>query len=208
MLVSSDGLPIFAGAAAFAGLSCARAGDTARIQRQADSKNATFRMRSSPVSPGSVSRRITGRHDERLVVVIRWCEAVVAGAPTGPGAARLGTAASMAALEGTGTGSAGETPPPLSLERGTRCGRYVLLDRLGAGGMGVVYQAYDPSLDRKVALKLLRVREGAARAPHAHKRLVREARALARLSHPNVVHVYDVGVVGEDQVYLAMEYIE
>src|SRR5262249_54504800 len=136
MLVSSDGLPIFAGAAAFAGLSCARAGDADRIQRQPDSKNATFRMRSSPVSSASVSPGITGRHDERLAVVIRCARQLSPGPRRGPGAARLGTAASMAALEGTGTGSAGETPPPLSLERGTRCGRYVLLDRLGAGGMG------------------------------------------------------------------------
>src|ERR1041384_551142 len=116
----------------------------------------------------------------------------------------------MASFEQSEAKTGGEeTPPPaLQFEHGTRCGRYVLLDRLGAGGMGVVYLAYDPSLDRKVALKLLRVRQDGARAPVAHKRLVREARALARLSHPNVVHVYDVGVVGDDQVYLAMEYVE
>src|SRR5439155_21801508 len=71
-------------------------------------------------------------------------------------------------------------------------GRYVLISSIAQGGMGVVFLAYDPELDRKVALKLLRIgtlgREG-------KQRLVREAQALARLSHPNVVPVYDVGTV-------------
>ena len=79
-------------------------------------------------------------------------------------------------------------------------GRFRVLDRLGAGGMGVVYSAYDPDLDRGVALKLVRV---AARGRDA---AVAEARALARLSHPNVVPVHDVGVV-EGHVYIVMELI-
>ena len=72
-----------------------------------------------------------------------------------------------------------------------RIGRYVVLGREGAGAMGVVYRAYDEALDRKVALKLLR----APGADHsqARARLLREAKALAQLSHPNVVQVYDVG---------------
>ncbi len=85
--------------------------------------------------------------------------------------------------------------------------RYVVLRRVGAGGMGVVYAAYDPQLDRKVALKLLRtgigLGEGEARA-----RLVREAQAIAQLSHPNVVAVYDVGTTAEGEVYVAMEFVE
>jgi serine/threonine protein kinase len=85
--------------------------------------------------------------------------------------------------------------------------RYVVLRRVGAGGMGVVYAAYDPQLDRKVALKLLRtgigLGEGEARA-----RLVREAQAIAQLSHPNVVAVYDVGTAAEGDVYVAMEFVE
>ncbi|MEZ4427823.1 MAG: serine/threonine-protein kinase, partial [Nannocystaceae bacterium] len=87
--------------------------------------------------------------------------------------------------------------------------RFVLLDRLGSGGMGVVYAAYDPKLDRKVALKLLHTGalSGTAQRRHSQSQLEREARAAAQLSHPNVVTVYDVGVVG-DQVYLALEYVE
>jgi eukaryotic-like serine/threonine-protein kinase len=76
-------------------------------------------------------------------------------------------------------------------------GRYVVLERIGAGGMGVVYAAYDPELDRKVALKVLHhssLGHGDGRRP----RLLREAQAMAKLSHPNVVTVYDVGVFDRD----------
>ncbi len=86
-----------------------------------------------------------------------------------------------AALFGTGSGP-------------VRLARYILLDRLGAGGAGVVYSAFDPELDRRVAIKLLHPRgSGTISARRAREALVREARALARLSHPNVVAVYDVG---------------
>jgi tetratricopeptide (TPR) repeat protein len=83
-----------------------------------------------------------------------------------------------------------------------RLGRFVLLDKLGEGGMGVVYSAYDPKLDRRVALKLWR----AGRVPGAQERLMREAQALARLSHPNVVPVHDVGVL-DGQVFIVMEFV-
>ncbi|MBL9101965.1 MAG: serine/threonine protein kinase [Myxococcales bacterium] len=86
-------------------------------------------------------------------------------------------------------------------ERGAVIGRYVVLSRLGAGGMGVVYAAVDPDLDRKVALKLVR-----ARTADAGARLLREAQALAKLSHPNVVAIHDVGVHGAE-VWLAMEFV-
>src|SRR5690606_23185219 len=91
---------------------------------------------------------------------------------------------------------------------GTTLGRYVVLDRLGAGGMGIVYKAYDPELDRRIAIKLLRIRGRShdARA-HARTRLLREAQALAQLSHPNVISVYDVGTFQGD-VYVAMELVE
>src|SRR5207237_4288144 len=82
---------------------------------------------------------------------------------------------------------------------------YVVLERVGAGGMGVVYAAFDPELDRKVALKLLR--KTGADATVARVRLLREAQVLARLSHPNVVAVHDLGT-WEGQVFLAMEYID
>ena len=92
-----------------------------------------------------------------------------------------------------------------SIEAGTRIGRYVATSRLGAGAMGVVIGAHDPELDRKLALKLLptRAREQAA----ARRRLEREARALAKLEHPNVVAIYDVGV-HEGQLFVAMECVD
>ncbi len=95
-----------------------------------------------------------------------------------------------------------------TLDRGTTLGRYVMLDHVGSGGMGVIYSAYDPDLDRKVALKILRAEKFAPwQAGEARQRLLREAKALARLAHPNVVAVHDVGLVN-GQVFLAMEFIE
>jgi tetratricopeptide (TPR) repeat protein len=80
-------------------------------------------------------------------------------------------------------------------------GRYHLLELVGSGGMGVVWAAWDPELDRRVAIKLVKATMQAAR-----DRILLEGQALARLSHPNVVPVFDVGVV-EQQVYLVMEYV-
>ncbi len=94
------------------------------------------------------------------------------------------------------------------LGRGACLGRYVVLSALGSGGMGNVYSAYDPELDRKVALKVLRgdLFESQARG-EAHSRLLREAQAAAKLAHPNVVAVYDMGTVDE-RLFVAMELIE
>ena len=85
-----------------------------------------------------------------------------------------------------------------------RIGRYTILRRLGRGGMGVVYAAYDDKLDRKIALKLVYVSR--ERGTIGQARLLREAQALARLSHPNVVQVYEVGE-HDRQVFLAMEFV-
>ena len=97
---------------------------------------------------------------------------------------------------------------PKYLERGTNVGRYVVLDRLGEGGMGIVYRAFDPELDRMVALKLLHTRTQTGTTIGDATWLLREAQALARLSHPNVVIVHDVGVVRDDQVFVAMELVD
>jgi serine/threonine protein kinase len=86
--------------------------------------------------------------------------------------------------------------------RGKAIDRYIVVDEVGAGGMGVVYKAYDPDLGRLVALKLV----GRARNVRAGARLEREARAIAKLAHPNVVAVYDVGRVDE-QLFIAMEFV-
>jgi tetratricopeptide (TPR) repeat protein/predicted Ser/Thr protein kinase len=91
------------------------------------------------------------------------------------------------------------------LSPGALLGRYVVIDRLGVGGMGVVYSAYDPELDRKIAVKVLHGRTS-RKGSQGAARLVREAQALARLSHPNVVAVHDVGTF-EDRVFVAMEFV-
>jgi serine/threonine protein kinase len=89
---------------------------------------------------------------------------------------------------------------------GTRVGRYVVIEPLGVGGMGVVLLARDPELDRRVALKLIRPAASAEHGPALHERLRLEARAMARLNHPGVVAVYDVGQIGE-VIFVAMEYV-
>jgi serine/threonine protein kinase/tetratricopeptide (TPR) repeat protein len=95
-----------------------------------------------------------------------------------------------------------------TLARGASIGRYVVLALVGRGGMGEVYAAYDPELDRKVAVKLLRVKPGVGVSlAEGRQRTLREAQAIARLSHPNVVVVYDVGTF-EEKVFIAMEFLD
>ncbi|MCP3098840.1 serine/threonine-protein kinase [Myxococcus sp. K15C18031901] len=108
--------------------------------------------------------------------------------------------------------SALEEPPPEQgvglLTTGTRVGRYVVLGLLGEGGMGRVHAAYDPELDRKVALKLLNPdRFQGDSLDLARQRLEREARTMARLSHPHVASLHDVGEY-EGQLFLVMEFVE
>ncbi|MEM7153536.1 MAG: serine/threonine-protein kinase [Myxococcota bacterium] len=93
-------------------------------------------------------------------------------------------------------------------ETQVRLGRYTIKKRLGAGGMGVVYLARDPELDREVALKVLNpeLRYTEDR-DEVEDRIRQEARAMARLSHPHVVHVHDVGT-HEGSLYVAMEFLD
>jgi len=97
--------------------------------------------------------------------------------------------------------------PKRKLTVGDKVGRYLILTTLGSGGMGVVFAAYDPQLDRKVALKLLRAGLN-YNTKDARTRLRREAQAIAQLSHPNVVSVYDVGETDDGDLYIAMEFVE
>jgi tetratricopeptide (TPR) repeat protein len=95
----------------------------------------------------------------------------------------------------------------LDLTRGTELDHFIVLDALGSGGMGVLVSAYDPNLDRKVAIKLVRPDGPAGSdANERRARLVREAHALAKLSHENVVTVYQAGTHGQ-HVYIAMELV-
>ncbi|HXU01085.1 MAG TPA: serine/threonine-protein kinase [Polyangia bacterium] len=96
--------------------------------------------------------------------------------------------------------------PAGELARGTSIGRYVVTNLVGRGGMGEVYAAYDPQLDRRVALKILNPRQGSDDA-RARARLLREAKSLARLSHPNVVVLHDAGEF-DGRVFLAMEFVD
>ncbi|HYO66263.1 MAG TPA: serine/threonine-protein kinase [Archangium sp.] len=107
-----------------------------------------------------------------------------------------------------GTPNEAPTGTP-TLGRGTPLDRYVVLEPLGEGGMGMVYAAYDSVLDRKVALKLLPPGEldGGPEVSSGRARLLREAQAMARLSHPNVVAIYDVHQ-HESQVFMAMELVD
>src|SRR5688572_8285325 len=86
---------------------------------------------------------------------------------------------------------------------GMLIGRYVVIERVGAGGMGVVYSAFDPELERKLALKFLNENDAEA---STRARFQREAQALAQLVHPNVVGVHDIGV-WESQVFIAMDFV-
>jgi len=109
---------------------------------------------------------------------------------------------------GLGESPAGEPASVLDLQRGTKLDHFVVLEPLGSGGMGMVVSAYDPDLDRKVAIKLMRPDgPGSSDAGERRARLVREAQALAKLSHENVITVYQAGTFGE-HVYIAMELVE
>ena len=90
------------------------------------------------------------------------------------------------------------------VEKGATIGRYVVVEKLGSGTMGLVLAAFDPTLDRKVALKLVKGDQSGSTV--GRQRLQREAQAMAKLAHPNVVTVFEVGTYG-DRVFLAMEYV-
>jgi tetratricopeptide (TPR) repeat protein len=94
-------------------------------------------------------------------------------------------------------------PAPKS---GQAVGRYELGAVLGQGGMGIVYEAFDPVLERKVALKLVRSERHASGLHEVKERLLREGKSIAQLAHPNIVTVFDMGT-SDDEVYVAMELV-
>ncbi|MCX4242593.1 protein kinase domain-containing protein [Paraliomyxa miuraensis] len=112
-------------------------------------------------------------------------------------------------LDGPGVQGGRRTEVPSSSSgderRIGRMGRFTVLHEIARGGMGVVFEALDERLDRKVAIKLLHGRAG--ETEHAHERMIREARAMAKLSHPNVVQVHEVGDYA-GRIFVAMEYVQ
>jgi len=114
----------------------------------------------------------------------------------------------QATIRDTGTGEtlgaleAGAAPAAVLV--GATIGRYVVLEEVGRGGMGRVLRAYDPKLQREVALKQVR---SDACDDQALPRLVAEARAMAKLSHPHVVSVFDVETLPSGELVLVMEHV-
>src|ERR1041385_1014931 len=124
----------------------------------------------------------------------------------GGSASNEGWADSAVAAQRVGSGAVDTLSPvgsaPTELVEGAQFGRFRIEQRLGAGAMGVVYVAHDTQLGRRVAVKVLRNQSGPAEA-----RLLREAQVMARLAHPNVVVLYDAGMVA-GQMFIAMELVE
>ena len=124
-------------------------------------------------------------------------------APSKPSKQEIESGETLAGDSGERTAREGPVRPSVRLA--DRIDRYLIDRKLGAGGMGIVYLAEDPELKRKIVLKLLRPELDTGGPDRA--RLLREAQAMAKVSHANVVPIYDVGVHG-DQVFLAMEFID
>ncbi|HEX8107829.1 MAG TPA: protein kinase, partial [Kofleriaceae bacterium] len=158
--------------------------------------NAASEFVSGTLSPSALSKV------EGHLASCRECRALVAALAADPAT----DSAAVTFQHLTSVSSVSELPrrPPSS---GDRVGRYLVLSALGAGGMGVVFAAWDPQLGRKIALKLLRS-SVASSSKDARTRLRREAQAIAQLSHPNVVSIYDVGTTDDGALYIAMEFVE
>ena len=88
----------------------------------------------------------------------------------------------------------------------TQLGQYRLIRELGSGGMGIVYEAQDTQLNRRVALKVLRPNLPSEQS--ARERFMREARAMAQLTHPHVVAIYDYGHLGSEYLFFVMEFVD
>jgi hypothetical protein len=142
---------------------------------------------------------------ERHVARCAACRSLLSLVARSDSRAPLAWAASLSSL---GAMPRAPDAAPDALFEGTRVGRYVLRDRLGAGAMGVVFTAHDPELEREIAIKLLRgdLADDAPRLPLT-ARMLHEAQAMARLAHPNVVAVHDVGWFG-DHIFIAMELVQ
>ncbi len=94
----------------------------------------------------------------------------------------------------------------MTLVPGTQLGPYAIVSQLGAGGMGVVYTAHDPRLDRQVAIKLLP--PDLTRDDTAKQRFLQEAKAASALDHPNICTIFEINETEDGQLYLVMAHYE
>ncbi len=94
----------------------------------------------------------------------------------------------------------------MTLSAGSRLGPYRIVSQLGQGGMGVVYQAHDPRLDRQVAIKLLP--PDLTRDEIAKQRFLQEAKAASALDHPNICSIFEINETEDGQLYLVMAHYE
>ncbi|MCA9655462.1 MAG: protein kinase [Myxococcales bacterium] len=124
--------------------------------------------------------------------------------PTGDGRSTDDAATVMVSPRAPG-GATAQAPEQVEPGDPRSIGRFTVLHKIAEGGMGIVYAALDEQLERKVAIKLLHARGD--QADQAHERMIREARAMARLSHPNVVQVHEVGEL-DGRIFVAMEYVQ
>ncbi len=142
-----------------------------------------------------------GHAEEQAIHTISWEESSLDMERTRRGAMSQSSVITRSSTFASAwTGTAVEDP---ELAPGTRIGRYEILERLGAGGMGVVYAAIDPDLGRRVALKVARIANGSA----LEDRLLREAQSLARLDHEHVIRVYEAAVE-DGHVFVAMQHVD
>jgi serine/threonine protein kinase/tetratricopeptide (TPR) repeat protein len=147
---------------------------------------------------GAAEREALERHMDRCSA----CQAVVAAMIRVFAGSRIATAGPDGSIGQESDAPRSSDPLPT----GATIGRYRLVAMVGLGGMGIVYAAEDPELQRRVAVKVLRT-QGQGDVSALSQRLLREARALAKLSHPNVIPVYDVGT-WNDRVFVAMEFVD
>ena len=94
----------------------------------------------------------------------------------------------------------------MTLASGSRLGPYEIVSQLGSGGMGVVYTAHDPRLDRRVAIKLLP--PDLTRDETAKQRFLQEAKAASALDHPNICTIFEINETDDGQLYLVMAHYE
>ncbi len=149
------------------------------------------------------SGRVTHEHHDADVVLASTSKKIVAASDSARGDQDIPEKAGLA-LAMTVAGASKPQSASL-LETPANIGRYFVIEELGSGGMGEVYAAYDRDLDRRIAIKVLH-RDLNDVDGRRRERLLREAQAMARVNHPNVVNIHEVGTAA-DQVFLAMEYV-